>query len=236
MSDVRGKVALVTGSRRGLGRLITEHLLENGAEVVGFARAEASFIHERYRHFQVDVSDAEEVQDAFAQVRRDVGELHILVNNAAVLTSTHAMIMAPGAAEAMLRTNVFGVFMVSREAAKLMKKGKWGRIVSIGSMAANLKPVGDSIYAATKAALATFTQVLARELAPFRITCNTIVVTALETEMLSQIPRVELDAAISQLPLQRLARPDDLMNVLDFLISERSSYITAQTIGLGGVH
>lgn len=236
MSDLSGRVALVTGSRRGLGRLISDHLLEKGAQVVGFARAEASFAHERYRHIQVDIGDSEAVQDAFAQVRRDLGQLHILVNNAAVLTSTHAMIMAPGAAEAMLKTNLFGAFMVSREAAKLMRKGKWGRIVSVGSMAANLKPVGDSIYAVTKAALATFSQVLARELAPLGITCNTIVVTAIETDMLSQIPPAQLDAVIRQLPLPRLARPDDITNVIDFLVSERSSYITAQTIGLGGVH
>lgn len=231
-----GKVALVTGSRRGLGRLITEHLLAHGARVVGFARGEATIEHPAYSHVRVDVADPESVTRGFAELRGIAGTVHIVVNNAAVLTSQYAMIMPPAAAQAMLGTNLLGPFMVSREAAKLMRRTKWGRIVNIGSMAAGLEPIGDSVYAASKAGLATMGNVLAKELAPLGVTVNTLAVTAIATDMLAQLPQDAVDRVVAGLPLPRHAEPDDVFNVLDFLCSERSSYVTAQTIYLGGVN
>ena len=233
---LEGRVALVTGSRRGIGRLLTEHLLGRHMTVVGFARGEASIDHPRYSHYQVDISDPGEVQEAFAKLAQSSKSLHILINNAGVATSMHAMMMSPSSADAMLRTNLLGSYMVSREAAKLMRKSKWGRIINIGSMAAKLEPVGGSIYAVTKAGLSTLANVLAKELATFGITCNTINVTAIETDMLNGLSAEWVRSTLELLPLPRLATPDDLFNVVDFLISERSSYITAQTIGLGGIH
>ncbi|MCI4428931.1 MAG: SDR family oxidoreductase, partial [Burkholderiales bacterium] len=117
-----------------------------------------------------------------------------------------------------------------------MKRSKWGRIINIGSMAASLDPVGDSVYAATKAAVSTLAQVMAKEFAPFNVTCNTLGITAIETDMLSQLPRAKIDAVIAALPLPRFATADDILNVVDFFAAERSGYITAQTVFLGGVH
>jgi 3-oxoacyl-[acyl-carrier protein] reductase len=136
----------------------------------------------------------------------------------------------------MVNTNLMGAFLVSRESSKLMRKGKWGRIINISSMAASLEPIGDSMYAATKAGLATMTNVMAKELAPLNITCNTLAVTAIATDMLAQLPQEKVAQVVAGLPLPRFAEPDDVFNVLDFLASERSSYITAQTIHLGGVN
>jgi len=144
--------------------------------------------------------------------------------------------MPAESAEAMLRTNVLGVFLVSREGAKLMRRAGYGRIVNIGSMAAALEPVGDSIYAATKAASMTLTGVLAKELAGYGITVNTLAVSALETDMLRQLPRDQVDRVVAGLPLARMATPEDIFNVLDFFASPESSYVTAQSIFLGGVH
>ena len=231
-----GKVALVTGSRRGLGRLITGHVLAHGGRVVGFARGESTVDHPGYSHVRVDVSDPADVTRGFAELRGLTDSVHIVVNNAAVLTSQYAMIMAPAAAAAMLNTNLLGAFMVSREAAKLMRRGKWGRIVNIGSMAAGLEPIGDSLYAASKAGLATMGNVMAKELAPLGVTCNTLAVSAIGTDMLAQLPQGKVDEVVASLPLPRYAEPDDVFNVLDFLCSERSSYVTAQTIYLGGVN
>jgi 3-oxoacyl-[acyl-carrier protein] reductase len=235
-SVYQGKLALVTGSRRGLGRMMAEHILRGGGRVAGFARGEATIDHPDYLHLRVDVGDPESVQAAFAELKKVTDSVQITVNNAAVLTSQYSMVMAPAAAQAMLNTNLLGAFLVSRESSKLMRRGKWGRIVNIGSMAASLEPIGDSMYAATKSGLATMTNVMAKELAPLNITCNTLAVTAIETDMLAQLPQDKVAQVVAGLPLPRFAEPDDVFNVLDFLVSERSSYVTAQTIHLGGVN
>ena len=231
-----GKFALVTGSRRGVGRLITEHLLQHGAHVAGFARGEATFEHPNYVHFQVDVSDPASVQKGFAALKKITEVVHIVVNNAAVLTSQYAMIMPPAAAQAMINTNLLGTFMVSREASKMMRKSKWGRIINIGSMAASLEPIGDSVYAACKAGVSTLANVMARELAPLNVTCNTLGVSGIQSDMLAQLPKDKIAVVIAGLPLPRFAEPDDILNVIDFFASDRSSYITAQTVFLGGVN
>jgi 3-oxoacyl-[acyl-carrier protein] reductase len=235
-SVYQGKLALVTGSRRGLGRMMAEHILRGGGRVAGFARGEATIDHPDYLHFRVDVGDPESVQAAFAELKKVTDSVQITVNNAAVLTSQYSMVMAPAAAQAMLNTNLLGAFLVSRESSKLMRRGKWGRIVNISSMAASLEPIGDSMYAATKSGLATMTNVMAKELAPLNITCNTLAVTAIETDMLAQLPQDKVAQVVAGLPLPRFAEPDDVFNVLDFLVSERSSYVSAQTIHLGGVN
>ena len=231
-----GKLALVTGSSRGVGRLITEHFLKHGARVAGFARGEATIKHQNYFHFQVDVGDPNAVQKAFFELKRMTDSVQIVVNNASVLTSQYAMIMPIAATQAMLNTNLIGAFMVSREASKLMRRAKWGRIINIGSMAASLEPIGDSMYAASKAALSTMANVMAKELAPLNVTCNTLAVSAIKTDMLAQLAQDKIAEVIASLPIPRFAEPDDILNVLDFLASERSSYITAQTIYLGGVN
>lgn len=236
MSLYEGRVALVTGSRRGVGKIVSTYFLAEGATVLGFALGEATIDHPAYHHFQLDIGDPAAVLARFNDLRKVVDSIQIVVNNAAVLTSQYAMIMPPAAAQAMLNTNLLGAFMVSREAAKMMRKRKWGRIVNIGSMASSLEPIGDSMYAACKAGLSTLANVMAKELAPMNVTCNTLAVTAIDSDMLAQLPRDKVDAVIARLPIPRFAAPDDILNVIDFLTSERSSYITAQTIFLGGVN
>jgi 3-oxoacyl-[acyl-carrier protein] reductase len=231
-----GRTAVVTGARRGVGRLITEHLLDEQASVVGISRGEPTFERERYEHVSVDVADAGGVQSTFRQIARTHGRVDLLVNNAAVLTSQYALIMPAANASAMVDTNLLGTFLVSREAAKIMRKAKRGRIVNIGSMAASLEPMGDSLYAACKAAVSTMAGVLAKEFGIFGVTCNTLAITAIETDMLNQLPREKIDEIIASLPVPRYAEPDDIFNVLDFFADDRSSYITGQTVFLGGVN
>lgn len=232
-----GKIVLVTGARRGVGRLLAEHFLAEGAQVIGFSRHEDDeFAAPGYTPLAVDVGDPDSVARGFEQVRKQFGRVDIVINNAAVLTSQYAMIMPAGAAKGMLDANILGTFLVSREAAKLMRKSKWGRIINIGSMAASLEPMGDSIYAATKAAIATLANVMAKEFAAMNITCNTLGITAIETDMLGQLPKDKIDAVIAGLPLPRYATAEDIFNVVDFFASERSGYVTAQTVFLGGVN
>ena len=230
------RVAVVTGARKGLGHMLANHFLAAGARVIGISRGEASISHPGYTHHGVDVGDDAAVRELFVQIGRDHGRVDIVLNNAAVLSSMHAMLMPANRAEEMVRTNVLGVLFVSREAAKLMRKSKWGRIINIGSMASTLEPVGDSVYAATKAASMTMTGVLAKEFAAYGITVNTLAITAFETDMLDQLPRQKVDAVIAGLPLPRYPTAEDITNVVDFFASPKSSHITAQTIYLGGVH
>lgn len=231
-----GRVAVVTGARRGVGRLIAEHLLGEGASVVGLARGDATFTHDRYEHAVADVTDGDAVGRVMRSTAKAHGRIDLVVNNAAVLTSQYALIMPAANAKAMTDTNLLGPFLVAREAAKVMRKAKRGRIVNVGSMAASLEPVGDSLYAACKAALATLSGVLAKEFGPFGVTVNTLAITAIETDMLNQLPREKIDEIIAALPVPRYAEPDDIFNVLDFFADDRSSYISAQTVFLGGLH
>jgi 3-oxoacyl-[acyl-carrier protein] reductase len=231
-----GRVVVVTGASRGLGRLLADYFLTQDANVAGVSRGDSDLVHGRYEHHITDITDDHSVRELIVAIARSHGHIDILINNAAVLTSIHAMLMPAERAEEMVRTNLLGSFYVAREAAKVMRKGSFGRIIGIGSMAATLEPIGDSVYAATKAAAMTLSGVLAKEFAGYGITVNTVAVSALETDMLRQLPRDRVDEVVAALPLPRLATPEDVFNVVDFFASPKSSYITGQTVFLGGVH
>lgn len=234
MQQYSGKTVLVTGSTRGVGKEITEHFLTNGATVVGFARSNADNPHENYKHFQIDLTKPEEIVKAFQDMNKRGVSIDIVINNAAVLTSQYSMIMPIRAASDMLNVNLLAPFIVSREAAKMMKKTKWGRIINIGSMARALEPIGDSIYAASKAGLETLSNVMSKEFSSFNTTCNTLAISAIESDMLRQLPREKVDEVIATLPLKSYAKIEDVINIIDFFASTKSNQITGQTLYLGG--
>jgi len=230
------QVVVVTGASRGVGRLLADHFLAQGARVIGISRGPTELATSAYEHQELDIADDRAVRQAFARIARSHGRVDILVNNAGALTSIHAMLMPASSADEMVRTNILGGLYVAREAAKIMRRHSFGRIIWIGSMASTLEPIGDSVYAATKAASMTLAGVLAKEFAGFGITVNTLAVSAVDTEMLRQIPQDKVRTIVASLPLPRLATADDICNVVDFFSSPRSSYITAQTVFLGGIH
>jgi 3-oxoacyl-[acyl-carrier protein] reductase len=231
-----GKTIIVTGARKGIGKILAEYFLEEGATVIGISRQESSINHSSYNHISLDITKGSEVQSAFTKIGKEFKKIDILVNNAAVLTSQYSLIMSEKNARDMIETNVLGTFFVSKECAKIMIKNKSGRIINIGSMASALEPMGDAVYAASKSAVITLANVLAKEFSHFNVTCNTLAITAFETDMMKNIPKEKLDQIIKALPVPRYAKIEDIINVVDFFSSERSDYITAQTLFLGGVH
>lgn len=229
----KGKTVLITGASRGIGKYLTEYFLKNDAKVIGISRSkgEEGINH---RHYAVDLSIPPEIERTFTQIKGFIDEIDICINNAAVLVSQYSMKMLWQSAEGMVNTNLLAPFLIARESAKLMKNG--GQIVNISSMAVALEPMGDSIYAACKAGLNKMSNIMAKEFAVFGITVNTLAVSAIETDMLKQLNKEKIDKVVAGLPIPRYATMEDIINVIDFFCSPKSSYITAQTIYLGGVH
>jgi 3-oxoacyl-[acyl-carrier protein] reductase len=230
MSLYGDKVVVVTGTSRGLGKMIAGHFLANGANVIGLSRSSSDIRHEHYVHQTADVTDTQSVHAAIGGLQ----QMDVLINNAGQGPSSYALLQDAAEAEASILTNFYGTFLVSREACKIMYKNGGGRIVNIGSILAAIEPVGASIYAATKAAIETFSGVLAKEVAGRGITVNTIGMASIETEMFAALGK-KGEEYVKALPISRLAKPDDVYNVLDFFCSPRSSFITGQVLYLGGI-
>ena len=171
----QGKVVLITGARRGVGHMVAEHFLKHGAQVVGFSRNDETGVpHPGYHPMAVDVGDAESVTRGFAVVRKAWGRVDIVVNNAAVLTSQYAMIMPTSAARSMLETNLFGTFLVSREAAKLMRRSKWGRIINVTSL--SVKEPAESLILSNvfRTGVVAFAKSISKDLIKYNITINNL--------------------------------------------------------------
>ncbi len=234
------KFILVTGASRGVGLEIINHFIENGGTVIGISRGSSNFVNQNYFHFSLDLGDPEAITNCFKKkISKQFKRIDIVINNAAVMTSQYSMIMPIKNAIDMVNVNLLGVFFVSREATKLMRGKEQCRIINIGSMASSLEPIGDSIYAATKAGIISLANVMAKELSSLNITCNTLAISAIETDMLnshSTNAQIKIKEIINNLPIPRMASSDDILNVIDFFASDRSSYITAQTIFLGGIN
>lgn len=232
------KIILITGSSRGVGNEISRYFLRKNGIVIGLSRGESTINHENYHHYSVDLSKPEEIINVFKKISKEFKNIDITINNAAVLTSQYSMIMPLKNAIDMINVDFLAVFLVSRESAKLMRKSQYGRIINIGSMAASLKPMGDSVYAACKSGINTLASVMAKEFSSMNITCNTFAITAIETDMLRQhtpVAQKKIAEIINNLPIPRMTQIEDICNVIDFFASERSSYITGQMIYLGGI-
>lgn len=228
-------VTVVTGARKGIGRALAEHYLRQGHLVIGCSRQAADWAAEGYLHRLVDVADEAGVRALFAEIRREFGGLSHLLNNAGIASMNHSLLTPLAAVQDVLNTNITGTFLFCREAAKLMKQQKYGRIVNFSTVAVPLKLEGEAIYTASKAAVESLTQVLAREFAPFGITVNAIGPTPVETDLIRAVPREKIDRLVRRQAITRLATFDDITNVTDFFLSPASSFITGQQLYLGGV-
>ncbi|AZE80636.1 SDR family NAD(P)-dependent oxidoreductase [Pseudomonas synxantha] len=234
MSD-NTPVTLITGTRKGIGRHLAEHYLAQGHRVIGCSRSSSDLSHPAYHHFIADVADEQAISELMSHVRGTCGRLDHLINNAGIASMNHSLLTPYKTAQNIMQTNVLGTFLLSREAAKLMRAGRQGRIVNFSTVAKPLKLEGEALYAASKAAVETLTCVMAKELASFGITVNAVGPTPIDTDLTRVIPAQKMKDLLAQQSLKRFGTFDDVTNVADFFLSPRSNFITGQVVYLGGL-
>jgi 3-oxoacyl-[acyl-carrier protein] reductase len=226
---------VITGSSRGIGRALADHYLRRDFFVYGCSRRLCPISHPRYRHFELDAADEPAVLEAFARIREERGALDVLLNNAGVGGMNHLLLTPMSSVEGIMRTNFAATVLFSREAAKLMKGRERGRIVNFSSVAVPLRLAGEAVYAASKAAVETLTEILARELSEFRITVNAVGPTPVETDLIRGVGEERIRRLLRRQAISRLGEVSDIVNVVDFFIRPESDFVTGQILYLGGV-
>lgn len=235
MRRMEAPVTLITGTRVGIGKHLAEHCLALGHVVVGCSRNPVDWSHDRYTHRQIDVTDEKSVKTMLAEIRETRGRLDHLINNAGIASMNHSLLTPISAVTAILSTNVVGTFLLAREAAKLMQRRRYGRIVNFSTVAVPLKLAGEAAYVASKAAVVALTQVLARELAEFGITVNCVGPGPLPTNLIRSVPKQKIEELLAKQAISRMGTFDDVANVVEFFLRPASGFVTGQTIYLGGV-
>jgi 3-oxoacyl-[acyl-carrier protein] reductase len=238
MTGLPAASVVITGSRQGIGRALSEHYLGRGCEVYGISRKPSDLNHAKYRHFEADVGDGARVRAVLQEIDAASPQgLRLVVNNAGIALSRLAIMTDGEAARAVLDTNVLGAFNVMREATKIMMRRGFGRVVNISSIEAVLASQGAAIYAASKTALEKLTEAFAWEAAKADLTFNVIGVSLFAaTGMASGLDQRALDAKARQLSKPEMMKVEELAHAIDFLASPLSSKITNQTLYFGGVH
>jgi len=229
------QVMLITGTRKGIGKYLANYYAAKGFQVIGCSRSPAEDEPKNYRHFSLDVTDEKKVRQMFAEIRKTYNHLDVLINNAGIASMNHILLTPLQTVRNILDTNVAGTFLFCREAAKVMKKKKYGRIVNFSTVATPLKLEGEAIYAASKAAILSLTEILARELAEFGITVNAVGPTPVKTDLIRSVPQEKMDRLLARQAIPRFGNFEDISNVIDFFIRKESNFVTGQNIYLGGV-
>jgi len=228
------QVVLITGTSRGVGQNLAVHFSRRGDRVIGCSRQSIQLDLPNYKHFALDVTDETAVRQMIQAVGKQHGQLDILINNAGTASMNHVLLMPTETARKVLEVNMLGVFVLCREAARLMQKNRYGRIINIGSVAVQLKIEGEAMYAASKSAVVSFTEIVAKELAPFGITCNVVSLSPVQTDLIRGVPEEKIGKILDRLVIKRLASFEDITNVVDFFASRASGFVTGQTLCLGG--
>jgi 3-oxoacyl-[acyl-carrier protein] reductase len=228
-------ITLITGTRKGIGQYLAQHFCEQGHTVIGCSRGEPEWEFENYTHIIADVADEPQVKRLFAEIRKKHGRLDNLINNAGIASMNHSLLTPLSTVRKILETNVVGCFLFCREAAKLMKKNGYGRIVNFSTVAVPLRLEGEAAYVASKAAVEGLTNVMSREFAEFGVTVNTIGPVPINTDLIRAVPDDKIQAIVNRQTIKRLGEFGDVANVCDFFVSQSSDFITGQHIYLGGL-
>ncbi len=226
---------IITGTRKGIGRHLVDHYRAQGYVICGCSRQPVEESIEGYEHHCLDVADEQAVHQMITAVHKRHGRIDILLNNAGIASMNHVLLTPLRTVQSVFATNVFGTFVFAREAAKVMSTRRYGRIVNFATVATPLKLEGEAAYAASKAAVKSLTEVMAKELAPFNITVNAVGPTPVKTDLIKNVPKSKIDALIGMQAVKRLGEFRDITVATDFFIRRDCDFITGQTLYLGGV-
>jgi 3-oxoacyl-[acyl-carrier protein] reductase len=246
--ELEGKVALVTGASRGMGKAIALKLASLGSKVVvnyvaieASNKVDADNLVESIIHLggeaisvEADVRDSETVKAMVEQVTDKWSKIDILVNNAGINRDTLLLRMSNDAWDDVVSTNLRGAYLCTKFALRSMTRQEWGRIINISSVSGIVGNIGQSNYAASKGGLIAFTKSIAREMGSRNITVNAVAPGYIITGMTDKLPSERKEAILSMIPLQRFGQPEDVAELVAFLASDRAGYITGQVITIDG--
>lgn len=230
------KIILITGTRKGIGKDLSDYYLSKGHIVAGCSRSKGSIEHKNYVHYELDVADEKSVINMVRDVKKRFKRIDVLLNNAGIASMNHIMITPYKTIQNIMNTNFYGSFLFLREVSKIMSKNKSGRIVNFATVATPLRLEGEAAYAASKAAIVNLTEISARELGSFGITVNAVGPTPVPTDLIKNVPKEKMDALLDRQAINRFGEFRDVVNTIDFFIDDKSDFITGQIIYLGGVH
>ncbi|MES2530816.1 MAG: 3-oxoacyl-ACP reductase FabG [Pseudomonadota bacterium] len=239
-----GQIALVTGASRGIGAAIALELAQRGLKVIGTgttadsaAKISTALAAHDGRGVALDVTDGAALEALVDDIVKTHGALHVLVNNAGITRDMLAMRLKDADWDAVLDTNLKGVFRMSRAVIRPMMKQRYGRIISITSVVGASGNAGQANYAAAKAGVAGMTRALARELGSRNITVNCVAPGFIETDMTASLPEAQQQALLQQIPLGHLGKPADIAHAVAYLASPQAAYVTGQELHVnGGMH
>ncbi|UXN34262.1 3-oxoacyl-ACP reductase FabG [Avibacterium paragallinarum] len=237
---MQGKIALVTGATRGIGRAIAEELSAKGAFVIGTATSEkgadsiSAYLGEKGKGLVLNVADQQSIEAVLAQIKADFGDIDILVNNAGITRDNLLMRMKEEEWFDILQTNLTSVFHLSKAMLRSMMKKRAGRIITIGSVVGSMGNPGQANYCAAKAGLIGFSKALAKEVASRGITVNVVAPGFIATDMTEALTEEQKAATLANVPAGRLGEPKDIAKAVAFLASDDAGYITGTTLHVNG--
>lgn len=229
-------ITFITGTSRGIGRYLAEYYADNNHIVIGCSRGNTDLERENYTHFQADLKNEKDITAIFKHIKKTYGRLDNLVNNAGVGVSSPALLTTTSVFEDVMAINATGTFICIREAAKIMMKNNYGRIVNFTSGGVVFNLDGALPYTVSKAAVEMLTKSFANELAPYKITVNAVAPGVTNTEMLSHyMSQEKYDELMTRnYMIKEESTPHDLANAINFFLQKESNRVTGQIVYLCG--